>query len=57
VEAVCNADEEDVATGGPDPNRGIYPTVKTVSAAGIVDVPSERIAPFYAAFLEKRRER
>jgi proteasome beta subunit len=57
VEALCNAAEEDVATGGPDPNRGIYPTVKTVSAAGIVDVPSERIAPFYTAFLEKRRER
>lgn len=57
VEALCNAAEEDVATGGPDPTRGIYPTVKTVSATGITDVPSERVAPFYAAFLEKRRER
>lgn len=57
VEALCNAAEEDVATGGPDPTRGIYPTVKTVSATGIADVPSERVAPFYAAFLEKRRER
>ncbi len=57
VEALCNAAEEDVATGGPDPTRGIYPTVKTVSATGIADVPSEQVAPFYTAFLEKRRER
>jgi len=57
LEALFNAAEEDVATGGPDPTRGIYPTVKTVTAGGIVDVTTERIEPFYAAFLEKRRER
>ncbi len=56
LEALFNAAEEDAATGSPDPSRGIYPTVKTVTADGIVDVAPERIQPFYAAFLAKRRE-
>lgn len=56
LEALFNAAEEDVATGGPDPTRSIFPTVKTVTGDGIVDVPSERIEPFYTAFLNKRRE-
>lgn len=57
LEALFNAAEEDVATGAPDPARGIFPTVKMVTAHGITDVEIARIEPVYAAFLEKRRER
>jgi proteasome beta subunit len=57
LEALFNAAEEDVATGAPDPARGIFPTVKIVTAQGISDVVPTRIEPVYAAFLDKRRER
>lgn len=57
LEALFNAAEEDVATGSPDPIRGIFPTVKTVTADGIRDVEPARLEPIFAAFLEKRRER
>jgi proteasome beta subunit len=56
LEALFNAAEEDVATGSPDPTRGIFPSVKLVTAHGITDVDVDRIEPVYAAFLEKRRE-
>lgn len=56
LEALFNAAEEDVATGAPDPTRGIFPTVKIVRAEGIADVEPARIEPVYAAFIEKRRE-
>jgi proteasome beta subunit len=56
LEALFNAAEEDVATGAPDPTRGIFPSVKLVTAQGITDVTADRIEPVYAAFLEKRRE-
>ena len=35
VEALVAAAEEDAATGGPDPKRGIYPNVIVVSDAGV----------------------
>ncbi len=34
VEALVDASHEDAGTGGPDPSRGIFPTVVVVSAAG-----------------------
>jgi hypothetical protein len=34
--------------------RGIYPTCKLVSAAGIVDVDDKRISGEYAAMIESR---
>ncbi len=39
IEALFQAADEDSATGGPDPLRGIYPVIATISAAGF-----ERIA-------------
>ena len=35
VEALYDASEEDAATGGPNPIRGIFPTVRTITAEGI----------------------
>ncbi len=53
--ALYNAAEEDVGTGGPDLVRGIYPTAKLVSGAGITDVDDQRIGSVYAALIDKRR--
>jgi proteasome beta subunit len=38
VEALYDASQEDVATGGPNPLRGIYPTVRTITAGGVEQV-------------------
>ena len=42
VQGLYEAAEEDAATGGPDPVRGIYPTVATITAEGFERVPEER---------------
>lgn len=44
VEALVVAAEEDTATGGPDLQRGIYPNVVVVSAAGYRELPEEQVA-------------
>ena len=54
VEALVAAAEEDVATGGPDLKRGILPNVVTVTDAGLVEIPDERLAPIAAEVLERR---
>lgn len=54
VEALVAAAEEDTATGGPDPKRGIYPTVVTVTDVGYREVPEERIAAIAETVLEGR---
>ncbi len=53
--ALYNAADEDVGTGGPDLVRGIYPTVKVVSAAGIVDQQESRIRNVYEAMIAGRK--
>ena len=52
IEALYDAAEEDSATGGPDNTRKIYPTIKTVTAQGVRDVPDERVEALYQAFLD-----
>jgi proteasome beta subunit len=49
-----NAADEDVGTGGPDLIRGIYPTAKTASASGIVDVTDDRIKAVYESMMADR---
>lgn len=51
LRALYAAADEDVGTGGPDFIRGIYPTVKMVTASGIVDVEEARVQNLYAALL------
>lgn len=53
--ALYNAADEDVGTGGPDLVRGIFPTAKIVSGAGIVDVPEDRVRALYDTILAERR--
>jgi proteasome beta subunit len=54
VEALIDAAEDDVATGGPDPVRKIFPNVLAVTSTGALDVPEDEIAAAVAAVLERR---
>jgi proteasome beta subunit len=54
--SLYNAAEEDVGTGGPDLIRGIYPTAKVVTAAGIADVGDQRIASLYTELITERKK-
>jgi proteasome beta subunit len=51
VEALVDAAEEDIATGGPDPTRGIYPTVVVVTAEGAARTTDEEVRTAYEALL------
>jgi proteasome beta subunit len=52
VAALVAAAEEDTATGGPDPNRGIYPTVVMVTSAGYRELDEETVAAVSRTVLE-----
>jgi proteasome beta subunit len=54
VEALVDAAEDDVATGGPDPIRRIFPNALAVTVSGAEDVPEDEIAAAVAAVLEER---
>ena len=51
VEALVDASQEDVATGGPDPSRGIYPTVLAVTAAGAEVVEEAEVRAAYESVI------
>jgi len=55
IEALTDASDEDRATGGVDLHRGIYPRVKTCTAAGIEEVGDDEIAQVYQSVIEGRR--
>ena len=52
MSALVAAAEQDVATGGPDPRRGIYPSVVTIDAEGYREIDDNSIAPIAEAALE-----
>ncbi len=54
LEALIAAAEEDSATGGPDPKRGIYPNIVTVTGLGYREVPDEELAPLAESAMEGR---
>ena len=54
VEALLDASQEDVATGGPDPVRGIFPVVLVVSADGVTRVEDADVRAAYEAVVEER---
>ena len=54
VEALIDAAEDDVATGGPDLARGILPVVLTVTAQGAVESTDEEITSAVREVLEAR---
>jgi len=55
VEGLLDASEEDTATGGPDPIRGIYPSVFVLTASGVDEVPVEEVKAAYEAVLQHRQ--
>ncbi len=57
VTALYEAADEDTATGGPDPVRGIYPVVATVDAEGYRRFEDTEVAEHFARVLTRRRER
>jgi proteasome beta subunit len=49
VRSLWEAADADSATGGPDPLRGIYPVVATITAAGYERVPDSELGERFAA--------
>jgi proteasome beta subunit len=56
VEALYDASQEDVATGGPNPIRGIYPTVKTITAEGVIPVAEDEVRKAFEAIVGETHE-
>ena len=54
VEALIDAAEDDVATGGPDLARGIFPVVMTVTSEGATESTDEEVANAVRAVVETR---
>ena len=57
VEALIDAADDDAATGGPDPARGIYPVLLAVTARGAEEVAEADVAAGVAAVVEERSSR
>ena len=55
AEALWDAADEDVATGGPDFIREIYPTIKVIDSTGISDIPDTDVKALYTELLDKLR--
>jgi proteasome beta subunit len=54
LEALLDASDEDLGTGGPDFQRGIFPTVKTISRSGITDLVDDDVRRHLEAILSDR---
>ncbi len=54
VDSLYQAADEDSATGGPDPVRGIYPIIATVDATGFSRLADGEVAERFAAILARR---
>jgi proteasome beta subunit len=54
VEALIDAAEDDVATGGPDLARGIFPVVMTVTSEGATESSDDDVASAVRAVVETR---
>jgi proteasome beta subunit len=54
VEALLDASEEDTATGGPDPRRGIFPSVFVITSDGVDEVPENDVRTAYEAVIGHR---
>jgi proteasome beta subunit len=54
VQSLYEAADEDSATGGPDPVRGIYPIIATVDSTGFARLEDAEVAERFAAILQRR---
>ena len=55
AEALWDAADEDVATGGPDFIREIFPTIKVIDSTGISDISDEDVKTLYTDLLDRLR--
>jgi proteasome beta subunit len=53
INALFQAADEDSATGGPDPVRGIYPVIATITADGFDRVGDEEVAERFGALVDR----
>ncbi|HEX2241573.1 MAG TPA: proteasome subunit beta [Actinomycetota bacterium] len=56
IEALFDAADEDVGTGGPDLMRGIFPTILAISAAGTAEVSEDEVRRLFEELIAERRE-
>jgi proteasome beta subunit len=56
IEALIDAAEEDVGTGGPDFVHGIFPTLKVITREGFEEVPEADVRRHCEAVLQDRRQ-
>jgi proteasome beta subunit len=54
LEALFDAADEDIGTGGADVIRGIYPTVRVISRSGFIDVAEDEVRRVCEAVLKDR---
>jgi proteasome beta subunit len=57
IEALFDAADEDVGTGGPDLMRGIFPTVVAITSEGTVEIAEDEIRRLFEELISERRER
>jgi proteasome beta subunit len=51
VEALADAGDEDIATGGPSLSKGIFPTVLVITTDGVQKLLDEEIRPIVTEVL------
>jgi proteasome beta subunit len=57
VEALVDASQEDVATGGPDPARGIFPTLVVATSEGTAVVTDDETRAAYERIVAEQANR
>ena len=55
VEALWDAADEDVATGGPDFIREIFPNMQVIDSTGISEIPDSEVKELYTELLDRLR--
>jgi proteasome beta subunit len=55
IQSLYDAADEDSATGGPDPVRGIYPIIAIVDAGGYREVPEEEVAERFGTLIARKQ--
>lgn len=56
IEALFDAADEDVGTGGPDLMRSIFPTVVSISAQGTIEFAEAEIRRLFEELISERRD-
>jgi proteasome beta subunit len=57
IEALFDAADEDVGTGGPDLMRNIYPNVVAITTDGITEIPEDDLRAIFEQLITDRTER